>query len=100
MKALILNDRVVQIEQQEFPVAQPLYWIECPKECTTNWTYTNNEFLPQPQPTPEELQEQINQKARAYLTSTDWYVVRAAETGTPVPTDILTSRQAAREQIV
>lgn len=100
MKALILNSRVIQVEQQQFPVAQPLYWLDCPENCQAGWAYTNNEFLPPPQPTPEEIQEQINQEAHAYLASTDWYVVRASETGTPIPQDILNSRQAARERIV
>lgn len=42
----------------------------------------------------------INEEARAYLNSTDWYVVRFAETGTPIPQDILDARQAARSRII
>lgn len=56
--------------------------------------------LRKPGLTPEQIQEQINQEARAYLDSTDWYVVRFAETGTPIPQDILAARQAARSSIV
>lgn len=40
-----------------------------------------------------------NQEKRAYLLSTDWYVIRQAETGIPVPEDILEARQLARESI-
>jgi len=50
-------------------------------------------------PTQEQLQEQINNDARAYLTSTDWYVVRFAETGVAIPKDILDARQSARESV-
>lgn len=35
-------------------------------------------------------------QARAYLSATDWMVLRAAETGTPVPEDIRAARAEAR----
>jgi hypothetical protein len=37
--------------------------------------------------------------ARDYLADTDWLVVRAAETGKPVPEDVAKSRAKARETI-
>jgi len=39
-------------------------------------------------------------KLRSYLADTDWYVTRQAETGKPIPEDILTKRQEARDSIV
>lgn len=59
-----------------------------------------DELRKPPPLTPEQLQEQINFEARAYLNSTDWYVVRFAETGVAIPQDILDARQAARDNIV
>ena len=53
-----------------------------------------------PPPTAEELQAQKNAEARAYLASTDWYVVRKAETGVEIPADVLEKRQAARDSVV
>ena len=44
-------------------------------------------------------QEAINAENLAYLTSTDWYIVRKQETGAEIPDDILTKRQKAREAI-
>jgi hypothetical protein len=44
---------------------------------------------PVPQPDPKA-------EAQAYLDSTDWYVVRFAETGVPVPVDVTAKRAAAR----
>jgi hypothetical protein len=41
--------------------------------------------------------EASHARARAYLTTTDWVVTRRAETGVPIPEDILTQRAAARE---
>ena len=45
-------------------------------------------------------QEVINSESMAYLDSTDWYVVRYAETGVAVPSDVTTARAAARSAIV
>lgn len=55
--------------------------------------------LPLPDPTAEELQEKINKESRAYLNSTDWYVVRFAESGVPIPDDIMAARKTARESV-
>lgn len=42
---------------------------------------------------------QRNAEALAYLASTDWYVVRKAETGAEIPADIAKGRQEAREAL-
>ena len=34
-----------------------------------------------------------------FLRNTDWYVIRFADTEEPIPADIKTNRQAAREEI-
>lgn len=52
-----------------------------------------------PNPTPEQLQEQAKAEARAYLASTDWYVVRQTETGEKIPAEVTKKRQAARDSI-
>lgn len=39
---------------------------------------------------------QEEQEAQAYLNETDWYVSRFAETGTPIPQEVLDRRAAAR----
>jgi hypothetical protein len=36
-------------------------------------------------------------KAQAYLASTDWLIVRHAETGKDIPADVLDARANARE---
>lgn len=52
-----------------------------------------------PAPEPLTPQEQTNADMRAYLQQTDWYVIRFAETGVPVPEDITSARTAARAAI-
>ena len=70
MKALISpneNNRVCQVEAQDFPVAEPLYWVDCPDTITTEWTYDGTTFvapvIPEPvvvpAPTKEELLAQL-----------------------------------------
>lgn len=49
---------------------------------------------------PPLTQEQINAEHLAYLASTDWYVIRFADSGVPVPDDIRVARQAARDAII
>lgn len=49
--------------------------------------------------TDEESQKQINAESKAYLDSTDWYIVRKMDTGIAVPDDIESARQAAREAV-
>lgn len=44
-------------------------------------------------------EEKINRAARAYLRETDWYVVRQAETGAPIPMDVAMKRRAARDRV-
>ena len=54
--------------------------------------------------TPEDIAAQAQAQARnakraearAYLSDTDWLVVRQAETGTPIPDDIRQNRAEAR----
>lgn len=43
--------------------------------------------------------ERSNDEHLKYLQSTDWYVVRKADTGKDIPSDVATKRQTARDAI-
>lgn len=43
-KALIFEKEVIQIEEQSFEVAKPLFWADCGDEVKTGWTYENGAF--------------------------------------------------------
>lgn len=58
------------------------------------------ELVLPPALTPAQLKEQVNSQARAYLDSTDWYVIRLQETGVQIPQEILDLRRAARESVI
>lgn len=52
MKALILGGRVADVAAQEFPVAAPMFWVDCPDECVAGvWTYNGAECVA-PAPVP------------------------------------------------
>lgn len=42
--ALIIEGRVVQVENNTFVVAPPLHWKPCPDNCQVGWTYNNSVF--------------------------------------------------------
>ena len=61
------------------------------------WEYEEIEQDPVPQePTAEEIRIT---ELQTLLYTTDWYVVRFAETGVEIPDEIKAERQAAREEI-
>lgn len=66
MKALISpneNNRVAQIENATFEVADPLFWVDCPDTTTTKWTYDGVTFvepvIPEPVVTPEPTKNDL-----------------------------------------
>lgn len=95
MKALISpleNNRICQIEQDDniFPVAEPLEWLTCPDDCTTNWTYAEGQFIP-PQPYIPNADENKT-TAVALLQQTDWTTV--ADVADPALSNPYLSNQA------
>lgn len=52
-----------------------------------------------PKPTEEELKKQKISELERYLSQTDWYAIRFADTGEAIPTEIKQKRQDARDEI-
>lgn len=40
------NNRVVEVGQTSFPVALPLYWLDCSDDVKAGWTLTPQGFIP------------------------------------------------------
>lgn len=94
MKALISpneNNRICQVEQTDFPVAEPLFWADCPADCTTEWTYDNGNFLPPAPPAPPTAEDN-KQTAVSLLQATDWTTI--ADVGNPQMSNPYLSNQA------
>jgi len=49
MRALILNGCVVEVSEVEFPVAEPLIWVDCGKDVKAGYKLDNGTFnAPEP----------------------------------------------------
>jgi hypothetical protein len=90
MKALILNNKVIEIQENEFEVAPPLKWVECDNTITVEHTYSNNNFISPP--TVPELTYQ--EKRRSEYPSIEELVVALYDTDDKA--DIETKRAAVK----
>ena len=52
MKALIFNNKVVDVAENTFEVHESLVWMDAPDECIAGWTLTNGKLVA-PAPVPE-----------------------------------------------
>lgn len=72
MKALIStyeNNRVAQVAETEFPVADGLFWIDCPDDCAADtWLYVDGVLSPKPAPAPTVPQSVSPRQIRMALT--------------------------------
>ncbi len=50
-------------------------------------------------PSEDDIKRDRIMELESYLSSTDWYAVRYAETGVAIPDEIKVKRQSAREEI-
>ena len=77
MYALIHNEKVVQIEADTFPVAEPLVWVTCSDDVKAGWTYTDGKFVAPlvPQPKPKTVDDCISE-GYARLAVLGWTPVR------------------------
>lgn len=57
MKALIFENKVVQIEEKEFPVAKPMAWLDAPEGLEVGDIFDGETFTKPvlPQPSEEEM---------------------------------------------
>ena len=76
MKALILNNQVVQLSETEFDVAPTLQWVDCDNTITIEHTYENGNFIaPQNNVTFDEAINNLRLKRNQLLDETDWVVL-------------------------
>lgn len=47
----------------------------------------------------QQAKDAANQEAKAYLASTDWYVMRKFDSGEPMPEDVRDARAEARAKV-
>jgi hypothetical protein len=65
------NNRICQVQDTDFPIAEPLFWETCPEDCTTEWTYVDGVFEP-PAPPAVPTADENKATASGLLQATDW----------------------------
>jgi hypothetical protein len=63
MKALIFQNKVVDISEQEFEVSPEMQWIDAPENCEIGWQYNDQQLTA---PTFNETRTYIENRAAAY----------------------------------
>jgi hypothetical protein len=81
MKALLLNDTVVEVSENEFPVAPELEWVDCDDPVVKHgYIYKDGAFT---DPTVKRSAMEVLRSQRCQLfRGTDMEMMRANETGT------------------
>lgn len=52
--------RVAQVDAVGFPVAPPLFWVDCPEDCVRDeWYYADGQVLKKPEPPAVETADVI-----------------------------------------
>jgi len=94
MKALILNNQVVELSETEFEVAPTLQWVDCDNTITNDHTYENGNFIaPQNNVTFDEAINNLRLKRNYLLQETD-YLALSDQTMTA---EMTAYRQALRD---
>ena len=96
MKALILNNSVVQVEETEFEVHESLTWVDCNDQVQPGWTYDGSTFTSDAATSEQiaagKLQE-LRKERNRLLADTD-YLALSDQT---LSSEMSTYRQALRD---
>tara|TARA_R100000234_G_scaffold71749_1_gene44157 strand:- start:608 stop:967 length:360 start_codon:yes stop_codon:yes gene_type:complete len=77
MKALILNNRVVDLAETQFPVSPEMVWVDCDDTVKAGYDYTDGKFTkPKPLLSAEEYLRKERNRA---LEKTDWEMLKGLE---------------------
>ena len=71
MKALIFQNKVVDLVDNEFPVSPEMHWMDAPEGCTTDWVLENGAVVAPPGPSTEELMFNLRSQRDRLLAETD-----------------------------
>ena len=94
MKALVLDNVVVQVAEVPFEVHESMNWHDCSSDVRAGWILKNNNFERFVQPiTWDDIRVTRNSK----LAETDWIVIKSQEQGTSIPIEWSSYRQALRD---
>lgn len=95
MKALIHNNKIIEIKENTYPVHESLSWIDLPQGAEVGDGYVNGEVIKPQQPA--VTWADIRAKRDYLLSQSDWHITYATEKGTAIPQNVLDYRQALRD---
>ena len=82
MKALILDGKVVDVNEKEFEVHSSMSWVDCDDKVKHGWTYDGKTFKTnEPTLTAEEKLNRVRAKRNTFLQASDWVVIKEREEG-------------------
>jgi len=71
MKALIFDNKVVQVQETEFEVSPTMIWVDCPDDCIPGWDFVNGDVVRPviPEKTLPEILHEFNQGLQNFINS-------------------------------
>lgn len=88
MKALISpneGNRIVEVASLSFPVADPLFWVDCPDNINEGWTFNQNGTFTEPPVPVQEIPSIVTMRqarlallSAGYLDSINNYMATSA----------------------
>ena len=82
MKALILDGKVVDVNEKEFEVHSSMSWVDCDDKVKQGWTYDGKTFKTnEPTLSAEEKLNRVRAKRNTFLHASDWVVIKEREEG-------------------
>lgn len=71
MKALIFENKVVDLSENAFPVAESLRWMDAPEGCEVGWILMDGQLKPKPKPqkTQDELIEEYKNAMQSHINT-------------------------------
>ena len=101
MKALILNKKVIDIKDKEFPVSSDCKWVDCDDEkVKIGWNYDGSKFTDihvETTVTDEELASLARSDRNLLLDQSDWTQMPDSPLTDEVKTSWATYRTALRD---
>lgn len=90
--AHVENGVVISVIRNDSPIINGIEYIKCDQNVERGWLYisSENEFVP-------DTSDEVRQARNVELQSTDWWVIKAAETGGQISVPQAEYRQALRD---
>ena len=101
MKALIFKNKVVDKQQNEFPVSPEMFWVDCEDSIPMGWGYSNGNFHDPDTRTEDEKKAEnlfiLRKKRNRKLEISDWTQLPDTSLSDAKKTEWANYRQSLRD---